>query len=169
MQREFRGLLNDIVHFSAGSTQAAPPVEAIFLASSRVYGHAGRSMVEQLRDMARGRMAPGVFVTRGTEQGLVPLLSRVVDEVLEARLELTLESQTYERPCRARPMSSAPRFERAIICLVENAATHGTPERPISVSVVERGDLVSFSVKNYGRAIGAKASGTRFEALLSRC
>lgn len=92
----------------------------------------------------------GIFVTPGAELDLVPLVSRVVDENKRAHPEFTITLQT-NGPCRA--AVDEARFEQVVGNLIGNAATHGTPERPITVSIMERGNLVSFSVMNHGAPI----------------
>jgi signal transduction histidine kinase len=107
-------------------------------------------MIEQILDMARERLALGIFVTPGNEQDLVPLVSRVVDDVRKAHPEHTIDLET-NGPCRA--TVDGARFEQVVVNLIGNAATHGTPKRPITVSIMEKGDLVSFYVMNHGAAI----------------
>jgi signal transduction histidine kinase len=107
-------------------------------------------MIEQILDMARERLAMGIFVTPGSEQDLVPLVSRVVDDVGKSHPQFTIDLRT-NGPCRA--AVDAARFEQVAVNLIGNAATHGTPERPITVSIMERGNLASFCVTNHGTAI----------------
>ena len=107
-------------------------------------------MIEQILDMARERLAMGIFVTAGNEQDLVPLVSRVVDDVRKSHPAFTIDLET-NGPCRA--AVDAARFEQVVVNLIDNAATHGTPERPITVSIMERGNLAIFCVINHGPAI----------------
>jgi signal transduction histidine kinase len=107
-------------------------------------------MIDQILDMARDRLATGIFVTPGAEQDLVPLVRKIIDEIRLAHPEYSFELYA-DGPCCA--SVDADRFEQVVSNLLGNAATHGDPERPISVALGQREKLVSLSVLNYGPPI----------------
>jgi signal transduction histidine kinase len=107
-------------------------------------------MIDQILDMARDRLATGIFVTPGAQQDLVPLVRKIIDEIRLAHPEFSFELHA-DGPCRA--SVDPDRFEQVVSNLLGNAATHGDPERPISVALGEREQLVSLSILNYGTPI----------------
>jgi signal transduction histidine kinase len=111
-------------------------------------------MIEQILDMARDRLVNGISVRPSAAQDIVPLISRIIDEIRLARPEFTIELHD-QGPCRA--SVDPDRFEQVVSNLLGNAVTHGDPEEPIVIRVTERGDLVSLSVRNYGPPIDPQA------------
>jgi signal transduction histidine kinase len=111
-----------------------------------------KRMIDQLLDLTRARLADGIPVDR-TEQDLVPLVAKIVDEIRVANPSRNIELQT-RGPCIA--CVDGDRFEQVVSNLVGNAVAHGEPTRPILVSLIERGPVISLSVHNWGTPIDAE-------------
>jgi signal transduction histidine kinase len=123
-------------------------------------------MIEQILDMTRDRLTMGISVSRTAPRDLVPLVSKIVEEI-----RLAHPTQRVELSADAACIASvdADRFEQVISNLLGNAATHGDPSHPIQVRVDEirglpgdaaAGEVVAggprcacISVRNQGRAI----------------
>jgi signal transduction histidine kinase len=106
-------------------------------------------MIGQLLDLTSARIAGGISVTRNN-QDLVPLVSKIVDEVRLASPERTIDVEV-DGPCEA--CVDGDRFEQVASNLLGNAVRHGDPEKPIHVAVVPRGRVASLRVHNYGAPI----------------
>jgi len=109
-------------------------------------------MIEQILDLTHARSTTGISITRGPARDLVPLVSKIVEEVrlLQPRSVIELFAAG---PCLA--SVDADRFEQVVGNLLGNAAAHGDTARPITVCVSEitragQGQAVSLSVRNYG-------------------
>jgi signal transduction histidine kinase len=106
-------------------------------------------MIDQLLDVARARLADGIPVQRGDERDIVPLVTKIVDEIRAANPSRTIELSAV--PCTARV--DADRFEQVVSNLLGNAIVHGEEQKPIRVEVAAREGVASVSVHNYGRPI----------------
>jgi signal transduction histidine kinase len=112
-------------------------------------GERMQRMIEQLLDLTGARLAGGIAVTR-TKQDLVPLVSKIVDEIRLANPTRAIEF-CPEGACEA--YADGDRFEQVVSNLLDNAVKHGDPQKAIRVVVAARGSVASLSVHNYGTPI----------------
>ncbi len=107
-------------------------------------------MIEQLLDLTRARLAGGIPLVRTDGLNLLPLVTKIVDEIRVASPARSIELDA-EDPCTARV--DGDRFEQVVSNLVGNAVAHGDPARPIRVVLAARPGATSLSVHNYGRPV----------------
>jgi signal transduction histidine kinase len=111
-------------------------------------------MIEQIRDLARDRLATGISVSRTAARDLVPLVAKIVEEQ-----RFTQPGSRIELRSEGRCMASvdADRFEQVVSNLLSNAVTYGDSARPILVTITRQAGEVSLSVHNHGRAIATES------------
>jgi len=108
-------------------------------------------MIEQLLDVTRARLADGIPVVRSDQEiELLPLVSRIVDEIRTAAPSCSIEVRAAA-PCKLRV--DADRFEQVVSNLVGNAVAHGSPQTPIVVTLSAAADDVVLRVHNHGKPI----------------
>lgn len=106
-------------------------------------------MIEQILDVTRARLASGIPI-KPTEQDLVALVTRIVDEVSAANVGHVIElGATGSCLVSVDP----DRFEQVVSNLLCNAIAHGDPALPITVLVMTGESVASFSVHNHGEPI----------------
>jgi signal transduction histidine kinase len=117
-------------------------------------------MIEQLLDIARARLSDGIPVTR-IRQDIVPLATKIVEEVRAANPGRTIEVQGQDGGCGA--YVDADRFEQVVSNLLGNAIAHGDAGRPITVAVGARDGMAAVSVHNFGKPIDPTVIPTLFD------
>ena len=108
-----------------------------------------QKMIEQILDVARDRLADGIPVERTEPQDLVPLVTKIADEIRAANPAVTIELRAV--PCVA--SVDPDRFEQVISNLIGNAVVHGDTTKPIRVNLTVRERTVSIRVHNEGAPI----------------
>lgn len=108
------------------------------------------TLVDNVMDLARGRLAGGIKIVRNSGLPLTPVLEQVIGELRavwpERKLEITLAI--------AEPLScDRHRVGRLLSNLLGNAIAYGDPDRPIRIDA--RGDdkVFELSVANSGKPI----------------
>jgi signal transduction histidine kinase len=107
-------------------------------------------MIEQILDVTRARLATGIPIHRSATPDLVPLVTKIVDEVQAAnpQCRFVIEGQG---PCPA--SVDADRIEQVVSNLLCNAVVHGDPQQPIRIEVVRRKRATLVAVHNHGKSI----------------
>lgn len=109
-----------------------------------------RAMIDNLLDLARGRLGGGLRLTRDADQPLEPVLQAVVaeakagqpDRVVEMALDLAV-------PVHCDRTRMAQLFSN----LLSNALTYGSADHPVRVRAVASGATFELSVSNAGEQI----------------
>jgi signal transduction histidine kinase len=107
-------------------------------------------LIDNVLDLARGRLGGGLPVQRNADAPLAPTLAQVVAElravwperVIEARFDLT---EAVACDC--------PRIGQLLSNLLGNALTHGAADRPVRVAASAAGGRFELSVANEGEPI----------------
>lgn len=107
-------------------------------------------MIEQILDMTRARLTDGTLVSSGAQHDLVPIVTKIVDELRGANPARRIELQAATA-CIAHV--DPDRLEQVVSNLIGNAVTHGDPTRPVTVTVTARGQEASVRVHNHGQPI----------------
>ncbi len=115
-----------------------------------VSGERMQRMIEQLLDLTRARLAGGIPLVRTDAVNLVPLVTKIVDEIRVAGLGCAIDLEV-EGQCTARV--DADRFEQVVSNLVGNAVAHGDPARSIRVLLAARPGATRLTVHNFGRPV----------------
>jgi signal transduction histidine kinase len=117
-------------------------------------------MIEQILDATRTRLNAGIAVELGEPCDLVPLVTDIVSEVRAARPSLTVH---LDAPLSCKACIDPRRFGQVLATLLDNAAVHGDPARPIEVYVAVRDAGICIGVHNYGKPIDAETYALLFE------
>jgi signal transduction histidine kinase len=107
-------------------------------------------LIDNVMDLARGRLGGGLALERSAAEQLEPLIRQVVAElrmsaphrVIDIRIAVT-EPVDCDRA----------RIGQLVSNLVGNAIDHGAPDQPIQVTAAIRDDWFEFSVTNAGEQI----------------
>ena len=127
----------------------------------RIAASAGRMarLVDQILDFARSRLAGGMPLRRQTV---------VLEDLVRAAVG---ELQLSWGPSRVQLDASTPcvgvwdpdRLEQVVSNLIGNALKHGSPHRPVRISLRDDADSVILSVHNYGPAISPELLSVIFD------
>jgi len=116
----------------------------------RASGRRMKRLIEDVLDLARGRLGGGI----GVEHGLIEDLGPTIQEVVE---ELRMAHPGREIRVRVDRVKAirGDRGRLAQLCsnLLANALQHGHPEQPIDVEVTSNGAELLLSVTNRGEPI----------------
>lgn len=107
-------------------------------------------LIDNVLDLARGRLGGGLVLERRQEASLPPLLQQVIDELQSAWPERTIHSNLR----LPQPVSCDPvRIGQLVSNLLSNALTHGAADSPVAIEAgIDDGEL-RLSVANAGERI----------------
>jgi sigma-B regulation protein RsbU (phosphoserine phosphatase) len=117
-------------------------------------------LIDNVLDLARGRLGGGLTVDRDPAKPLEPVLAQVIDElrlaspgrVIETEIELT------------KPVDCDPtRVGQLLSNLLGNALTHGSADKPVMVRAITTDTAFELSVSNQGIPIPAALMDKLFE------
>jgi signal transduction histidine kinase len=109
-----------------------------------------QSLIDNLLDLARGRLAGGLTLNRDASKPLEPVLREVVAELKASHPDRAVEttfSLTGPIDC------DRPRLAQLFSNLLGNALTYGAAEKPVRVRAVSDGQSFELSVANAGGPI----------------
>jgi len=117
-----------------------------------IHNSVGRmaELIDNVLDLARGRLGGGLLLKHETQVLLAPVLEQVVNELQSASPDRRIERSfalTQSVNC------DSARMAQLLSNLVGNALTHGAADRPIQVSASTRDGIFELSVANRGNPI----------------
>ena len=117
-----------------------------------IHNSVGRmaELIDNVLDLARGRLGGGLLLKQETQVLLTPVLEQVVDELQSAWPDRRIERSfalTEAVNC------DSARVAQLLSNLVGNALTHGAADRPIQVSASTWDGMFELSVANRGNPI----------------
>jgi signal transduction histidine kinase len=117
-----------------------------------IHNSVGRmaELIDNVLDLARGRLGGGLLLKQETQVLLAPVLEQVVDELQSAWPDRRIERSfalTEAVSC------DSARVAQLLSNLVGNALTHGAADRPIQVSASTWDGMFELSVANRGNPI----------------
>ena len=116
-------------------------------------------LIDNLLDLARGRLGSGLPMERRMEERLAATLLQVVGELQMAHPARVIESQIDI----AVPVDAdSRRLAQLLSNLVANALVHGDADSPVQVRVSVEDDVLEISVANAGEPIPASARARLF-------
>jgi signal transduction histidine kinase len=157
-------LRNPLASIDAGATmlQKMPldPKAAAILALMRKSVTRMAGLVDNVLDLARGRLGGGIPVQQTRDAKLGDALAQVVAELRTAWPDRVIEtSLVLDRPVTCDSARIAQLFSN----LLANALTHGDPARPVRAQARTDADMFELSVGNYGPPIPAVAAARLFQ------
>lgn len=130
-------------------TGTMPAREARVVARMASAADRMRRMIDELVDVTRIRMGPGLTIERQWTD-VVLIVREVVDETLLAHPDCSIE---VVAPKVAPGQFDPGRIGQAVSNLLSNAIAYGTPEAPILVRVESQADRIRVEVRNQGKPI----------------
>jgi signal transduction histidine kinase len=111
-------------------------------------------LIDNVLDLARGRLGGGLSVDRNADAPLEPVLAQVVAELQSSSPDRVIVSD-FALDC---PVScDRPRIAQLLSNLLGNALTYGAKDQPIRVAATTAGGLFTLTVANAGDAIAPDA------------
>ena len=117
-------------------------------------------LIDDVLDLARGRLGGGLTVERNADAPLTPVLEQVAEEISliagDSKIEtrIAIDEPVYCDRSRLAQLTSN---------LLANAVTHGAPDQPIHLSAATEGDRLVLSVSNAGNPIPEEVRGQLFQ------
>jgi sigma-B regulation protein RsbU (phosphoserine phosphatase) len=118
------------------------------------------ALVDNVLDLARGRLGAGLPLEREAERPLAPVLEQIVAEVRAIAPDREIVADfAIDRPVDCDPA----RIGQLAANLISNAVTHGAPAVPIKVEARTGDDRLVISVANGGEPIAPAARAQLFQ------
>ena len=111
-------------------------------------------MIDNVLDLARGRLGTGISLARDANQPLAPVLNQVAAELQASWPDREIET---DFSLAERVNCDRTRIAQLFSNLLGNAITHGTADRPIRVHAATDGAQFELWVSNAGDPIPAAA------------
>ena len=116
------------------------------------------ALIEDVLDLARGRLGSGLIVVRSTERPLAPILEQVAAEIRTGTDREIISNLTLDEPIFCDPV----RISQLASNLLSNAVAHGAPGAPIGFTAHIAEGRFYLSVSNTGTPIPAEAKAKLF-------
>jgi signal transduction histidine kinase len=128
----------------------------------RVRASAGRitSLVDELLDLARGRVGGGIALDDAPAADLAARMAHVVDEVQAAHPQRPI---LFDAELSAVVRCDAKRIEQLLSNLLANAVEHGTPGTPIAVEIRSDARAFRLRIENHAPTIPGETLRTLFQ------
>ncbi len=109
-------------------------------------------LIDNVLDLARGRLGGGLLLRRRPEEPLTPVLEHVIAELRSANPDRIFETKlTINAPIASDPI----RIGQMLSNLLANAVSHGAEGQPIRVDATTLDGVFTLSVANAGDPIPA--------------
>ena len=117
-------------------------------------------LVDDVLDLARGRLGGGLVINRNADAPLTPVLEQVIAEIRAIAPDHRIDARVaIEEPV----FCDRPRLAQLASNLLANAATHGSTDQPIRLSAATEGDSFVLSVANDGGPIPEEVRSRLFQ------
>ncbi|HSV84331.1 MAG TPA: PAS domain-containing sensor histidine kinase [Ramlibacter sp.] len=153
-----------VIHMSVALLERKVPPEQ----QKVVLGRMGRAvarvqhLIGDLLDFTQARLGSGLRVAPAT----IDLQQTVRDAVSELRVAFSGAPLEYAHSGATQVWADPDRIAQALGNLVANAATHGSPGRPITVRTEVGKETATISVHNYGAPIPPAVLPSLFEPMV---
>jgi PAS domain S-box-containing protein len=108
------------------------------------------SLIENLLDLARGRLGSGIGLSFSRSVRIEPLLARIINEIKAANPDRIFETDfNLTQPIDV----DEARIEQMFSNLLGNAVTHGAVDKPVSVSAIVTDGTFELATSNGGDPI----------------
>jgi signal transduction histidine kinase len=107
-------------------------------------------LIDDVMDLARGRLAGGIPLTRDGDGGLEPVLHQVVDEAVMSWPQRRID---VEFDMREAVICDSSRIGQLCSNLLGNAVAHGAADMPVVVRMSARDGMFRLTVANGGEPI----------------
>lgn len=122
--------------------------------------HRMTGLIENVLDLARGRMGEGINVSKNNDQPMKEILEEVISEFQAISPARTIQAEYHlEGPVHCDGMRIAQLFSN----LLGNAITHGLPETPIMVKADSNENNFRLSITNFSDQIPEEAMAQLFQ------
>lgn len=112
------------------------------------------ALIENMLDLARGRLGGGLTLQRDAEQPLMPVLREVIDELKASQPDRIVETEfRLMEPINC----DRARIAQLLSNLLGNALTYGAVNQPVQVRAVSGAGSFELSVSNAGEPIPSAA------------
>lgn len=129
----------------------------------RLMNESGQRMnrlIDDLMDLARGRLGGGIAIERISGQRLEPTLAQVINEIRSGRPDIDVDIRfNLDQPVTV----DHGRIGQLFSNLLGNAVTHGDPSRPIVVEASIKDNYLELAVANAGPPIPEAAKQHLFQ------
>lgn len=146
------------------SARPLPQVEAMLVGRIRSSNERMLRLIDELLDLARTRLGPGIPVVR-TRCDLRDIVSNVVDEIRTRYPDVQIR---WDWRGDGMGLWDHDRMSQVVSNLVGNAIEHGDHHEPVEVHLERIGNDVSLAVHNFGPVIEGDALPTLFAAYKDR-
>jgi signal transduction histidine kinase len=107
-------------------------------------------LIDNVLDLARGRLGGGLVLDRNADEPLAPVLEQVIAELRSAWPQRLIDDEiALAVPVRC----DRARIGQLLSNLLANALTHGDPNRPVTVRAFVDAGVFQLSVANPGEPI----------------
>ncbi len=158
---DLRTPMRSITIFSQLMLKSALPANVLDMAV-KIRDSAVRmnSLIDNMLDLARGRLTTGMPLTRDDSKPLRPVLAEVVSELRSVHPEHSVETEfTFADPINC----DTGRIAQLLSNLLGNALTYGSAQKPVRVEASSNKDLFELSVINAGDPIAQATLAHIFE------
>jgi signal transduction histidine kinase len=118
------------------------------------------ALIDNMLDLARGRLGGGLALNRDSSKPLEPVLRGVIAELTASNPDRVVEANfSFPEPIHCDPA----RLAQLLSNLLGNALTYGSVDQPVRVKAASDGETFELSVTNAGKPIPPAAMDRLFQ------